>query len=502
MIGTLILAGVAAALARLILPGPTVVDRETPPPRSSPTDTGAGFIVGLADRGPVGVAISVRSLREFVSSLGDRQTYSVLYDWAETFFREGGSHLYVSRYVGPAAATATHSFLDSADDPTLVVRASSPGGWGNNLKVAILTLDDDATIPAGSFVIQVLENNVQVEKSPPLVDQAAALLWEQSSDYVDITAGTSANDPVKIAATSLAGGADDRASATDTQRVTALDAFPRDLGAGQVAVPGATSAAVQLALLDHAWSTGRVAVLDGTDTASVSTLLTQTGTLRGTNGDRYSGLFAPWDVIPGIFPGTTRTVPPSARVMGNMARNDSLGISQNQPAAGERGQALYVIDLSQDSWSDTDREALNDGGVNVSLTKFGGVRTYGYRTLVDPVNDAKYLSLGNARLHAAVTAVLDQVAESFVFSQLDGKRITANRFGGEIIGALMPFYTAGSLYGDTPGEAFAVDVGPQVNTDQSLARNELHATVALRMSPFGERVIIEVTKVPITEALA
>jgi hypothetical protein len=66
----------------------------------------------------------------------------------------------------------------------------------------------------------------------------------------------------------------------------------------------------------------------------------------------------------------------------------------------------------------------------------------------------------------------------------------------------MPFYLAGSLFGTTPDEAFFVDVGETVNTPTTIANNELHAVIQLRMSPFGEEITIEIVKVLVTESIA
>jgi hypothetical protein len=109
-------------------------------------------------------------------------------------------------------------------------------------------------------------------------------------------------------------GTDDRASVTDTQRTTALNLFTSDLGPGQVSVAGATATATHAIVEAHAETFGRVALLDGTDTATVATLTTQAATDRAATGARSSGLFAPWVTMPGITAGTTRTVPPSALV--------------------------------------------------------------------------------------------------------------------------------------------------------------------------------------------
>jgi uncharacterized protein len=487
----------------MALPGTEVNDIDSPPPRSAPTDTGVGFMVGLAERGPLTPWL-IRSLGEFTSKFGDRVAYSLLYDAVETFFKEGGAELYVQRYTGPAPTTGSHDLLDGGGAVSIHVTAASPGDWSSRVSLTVNTNAQDATIPAGSFVVIVELDGEVVVESPVLADQNAAVAWAQANaaDWVVLTLGASANDPAHVSEVALSAGSDDHAAATDADREAALAKLTKDLGPGQVSVPGATTNAIQVALLAHGDAMGRVPVLDGIDTAVSATLIAQAAALRGSVGDRYSGLFAPWDTVPGIMKGTTRTVPPSARVMGNMARNDGLGLSPNTPAAGDKGQAQFTTGLSQAAWNDTDREALNDAGVNVSRVVYGGVRTYGYRTLADPTTEPNYIFLSNSRLRSAIKARLDAVAESFEFSEIDGFGRNIQRFVGQCIGVLSPFWAEGSLYGATQQEAFNVDGGAQVNTPQTIANGEMHAQCAVKMSPFAERVIIDVAKVGITEAVA
>jgi hypothetical protein len=101
-----------------------------------------------------------------------------------------------------------------------------------------------------------------------------------------------------------------------------------------------------------------------------------------------------------------------------------------------------------------------------------------------------------------LTALGNAQAEAFVFAQLDGQRKKTNEFGGALKGMLLPFWTDGSLFGDSPDEAFTVDVGPAVNTDATMAAGELHAKLGVRLSPFAERVYINIYKAAPTEVLA
>jgi hypothetical protein len=484
------------------LPGVDVINRESPPPRSAPTDTGVWFVTGFAEKGPLTPTL-VRSLNDFTRIFGGRVAYSVLYDSVEGFFREGGARIYVSRVVGPAPVKASVILNDGSAAASLKVQANSVGDWANGatggLKVSIV-----AGANAGEFVIVVKLNGVEVSRSPSLVDKTAALAWAEGNAYIELVDQASPNDPAVVGDTNLAGGTDDRGSVTDTEWGVALDRFTTDLGTGMVSAPGRTTNAAYIQVMGHAVTHNRVAKMDAIDSPTIATLTGAAAALRNPtdNSDRFSSLFWPWVIVPGVLPGTTRTIPPCAIAAGIAARNDGAGLSPNTAAAGENGQSRWAIGLSQDAVNDDNRETLNNSGVNVLRFLYGGVRVYGYRTLADPELDPNWIMLSNSRLYTAIAAQGNAIAERFTFAELDGQRRKVNEFGGVLAGMLLPYWTRGSLYGATPQEAFNVDVGAQVNTDATLAAGELHAVIALRMSPFAERVILEIVKTAPTEAVA
>lgn len=478
-------------------PGIEITSRESTPPRSAPTDTGVWHVVGLTDRG-VAEPTRITSLAEFVEHLGDRTTYSVLYDAAEAFFREGGNEFYFSRVVGPSAAAATVILDDASAADTLRVSANSAGAWGNALNVQII-----AGATGGTFIVIVTHDTLgELERSPELADKTAALTWAEVSEYVALAeAGSSVLDPAVVASTSLAGGGDDRNNITDANWQTALDALTRDLGPGQVSAPGRTTTAGHQQLLAHAASHNRVALLDLPDSASKSTLSAAAVALRSSVNARYGAAFGPWAVIPGLALGTTRVVPYSAVQAGLIARFQAIGGSPNEPAAGVYGVAQYAVGLSQPGWPDADRQDLNESGVNLARVLYGSVRTYGYRSLVDPVTARPWLMFSNGRLAMAIAAEADVIAERYVFAMIDGRRQKIAEFGGVLTGMLAGYYQQGALFGDIPEDAFDVNVGADVNTVARLAAGELRAVLTLRMSPFAELVTLEIVKIATTEVI-
>lgn len=496
-------------------PGSLVTSRSTPPPRVVPTDTGVWFAAGLTDRGPSNRPVLVQSLQDFINNYGARQTYSVLYDAVETFFREGGAKAFIGRVVGPSAVIASHNLVDGSAAVSLVAKAKGPGAYGNTITVAVQNPGSGGT--ASSFSLLVSDTGypggTYSEQSPDFTTLAAAVAWSQQSALVDITLGASANLPANAAASALTSGTDDRTNVADAHWRTALALFTRDLGPGQVSQVGRTTAQAYTDTLAHAALNNRFALLDAPDTATIATITALAAGVRSGNptNARFGALFGPWVTINGLVPGTTRIVPPSCVVAGLISANDASGNSPNAPSAGQvNGTLRTAIGLSQPTYDngsgpDITRDAMYALGVNLLIARYGSYEVFGWRTLVDPNGaDQDWLNAGNARLGMWIVAQALRIAEGYILSELDGRGRTFKALEGDLRGVLMDLYASGSLYdggSGKPEDAFAVDAGPQVNTAQTIANRELHAAISVRMAQDAELVVIEVAKVPVTQAL-
>jgi hypothetical protein len=478
----------------MALPGITVTRRDTSPPAASPTDTSVWFVTGITEKGQQ-APIQISSMADYATLLGGRVSYGILYDALDVFFREGGSSAYVSRVVGPNPVAASHTFQSATPDNSLVISANSVGAWGNGLSVAIV-----AGVGGGTYQVQVSQGGVIVEQSGDLTTQQDAVDWSQTSDYLSIALGNGTHPPAIVAATPLTLGDDDHVDATETQWEAALARFTKDLGPGQVSAPGRTTGQAGIDLLAHAAANNRVALLDLADSASKATLVTAAAALAS-NGE-FGGCFTPWAVVPGVVAGTTRTVPYSAVEAGIMARNDTGGESPNQAAAGEHGISQYALGLSQAAFTDSDRSALNDAGVNVARIINGQVRTYGYRSLVNPAAKPNYVQLSVGRLLMAITAQALAIGERYIFGQIDGRGNLFAEYGGDLDAMLARFYNEGSLYGATPADAYSIDVGPNVNTTSTIQAGQINSSLQLRVSPFGETVNLFVTNRAVTDTVS
>jgi phage tail sheath protein FI len=483
-------------------PGVEIVTKSSPPARGAPSDTGAWFIGGLADRGPSDTPVLLHNMGEFEATFGPRTSYGFGWDAADVAFRIGAQAIHFARTTGPAATFDAHVFNDAGAVAALNITAIGEGA--TNLSVAIAAGVAD---PAKRIVI-VTDTGLgrEVERSPELADNQAIIAWATGSDYVRAAVAGAGGLVAVVATQALAGGADDRAAITDVHRIATINSFGKALGPGQVSYPGATTTAVHAALLNHAAVNNRDAILDAVDTPNDATLraIPLADRLDATlaeDGETYGAIFAGWPVVPGVVRGTTRTVPPSAVVAGLIARTDGRYHNPNLPAAGVEGETDYPVSVSAE-WDDDTREALSVAGVNVLRMVYGALRVYGWRSLVDPNGqNADWLQFSAARTRMAVQSEADALAENFVFAQIDGQGHKISEFEGALRGLLQRFWTIGALYGATADEAYTVDTGPTVNTADTVADGQLRAKIGLRTSPFAELVYIEVTKVPVTSAL-
>lgn len=98
----------------------------------------------------------------------------------------------------------------------------------------------------------------------------------------------------------------------------------------------------------------------------------------------------------------------------------------------------------------------------------------------------------------SIAAKAQMIGAQFVFKQLDAKGKTTSSLQTMLKGMLLPHFENGSLYGNTPSEAFNVQTGPLVNTVQTEENQELLAIIALKMSPDAEFVYITLVKAAIS----
>jgi len=101
--------------------------------------TARGAFLGAFAKGPITSPVLVTSWYEFAKTFGNvSDIYSATWG-VYSFFANGGRQAYIKRVVGSGAEAASLTLNDRAVSAaaTLTVYASSPGTWGNNLKVQV-----------------------------------------------------------------------------------------------------------------------------------------------------------------------------------------------------------------------------------------------------------------------------------------------------------------------------------------------------------------------------
>ena len=99
--------------------------------------TDIAAFIGLAERGVLHQPAPIESWRQFQTVFGDFVSYGYLAYCVKAFFENGGERCYVVRVAAPDASAASGDFIGLDGNPTLAIRASSPGRWGNQVQVRL-----------------------------------------------------------------------------------------------------------------------------------------------------------------------------------------------------------------------------------------------------------------------------------------------------------------------------------------------------------------------------
>jgi hypothetical protein len=479
-----------------VTPGTDVSVAFAPQPTAARSDTGTAFVSGLALKGTTSGAISAASasssMAEWIVKHGARQSYNgPVYDAVESAFADGVNRLYFSRQVGPAAVIA--SIAVPAVSSKFTAKAKGAGDYGNALYVAV-----------DSSVITVYSGGTEaanvVEVSPTLADVAAAQAWATaSSAYIDIVPiGTGAL--TDSAALALTGGIDDRAAVTATEKAAALARFGKDLGPGNVALPGDTLTASHQLIAQHCAATNRFGYCDAPDSATVGTVTAVGLAARafGLDLGRRIQLLDGWVTIPGITGGTTRTAPPSGVMLGLAARVDAAG-NPNVAVANPNVVSVIASDVHYHR-TDTERGALSDAGVTPVILLDGRVGAYDDITVVDGSAYPEWLGAAANRLVMRIVSDANQIAKAHMFAQNNGS-VELSAFAGDLKGMLARWFGLGALFGDSTADAFRVAVADPVNTTATLQARQLKASLSLKISPNTRQVQVQITNLPLTAAV-
>lgn len=492
----------------------------TGPSSATVRESSQAFFVGLAERGPVDSATLVQSIAEFESFYGGYVSYSYLHPTVETFFEEGGTQCYVARVVGSAASSGSLDLEDESEDVCMTISANGPGSWSENVTVTV-------THPtASTFAIAVSYDGDVVYSTGTVTSVAQAVgrinLSSVASRYVTAETGASTNRPDTVVA-SLSEGSDDLAGVDDAALIAGLELFNDAYGTGVVSIPDAETAGraaspnfytdydgttkdfaeVSQALISHANTYNRVAIVHGGVDDTASEASDKASHLTSVEGAEHSAMYYPWVTVPTSTAGVTRTIPPDGYVAAKraLAHNQS---GAHVPAAGLLSAGRFVSGVASEV-NKASGDELDAANVNAIRIIQNSVRIYGARSLSYDDDNFRFITTQEIVNHVVVEA--QRSLEDLVFSVIDGRDTIFSSITSRLIAILAPLREQGALFQAFDANGKKVDNGYTVRCDAALnpvsqlAGGTVKAKVGVRTSSVGDKIEVDIIKSNLTASV-
>lgn len=264
---------------------------------------------------------------------------------------------------------------------------------------------------------------------------------------------------------------------------TGIQAFLENDLASIIAVPGITIPEVVVSLVAHCENErNRFAVLD------IPKELVKTGDIieyRNMIDSTYAAMYHPWIQV--FDPVTKKPgfIPPSGAVAGVYSRTDVARGVHKAPA----NEAVACTGLSV-NYNTAEQDILNPAGVNLIRALPGqGIRVWGART-ASSNNSFKYVNV--RRLFIYVEQSIKNATNWVVFEP-NNSSLWA-RVQMAVSAFLENMFRAGMLSGETPAEAFFVDIGPNTMSRDDIMNGRLICEIGIAPSRPAEFVIFRVTQ--------
>ena len=265
---------------------------------------------------------------------------------------------------------------------------------------------------------------------------------------------------------------------------TGIQAFLDNTDVSIMAVPGVTSANVQLSLVSHCEQlASRFAVLDIPKNAKTVTDIMKH---RDMVDSDYCAMYHPWLQVYDPLDKKDIFIPPSGSVIGIYARSDnSRGVHKapaNEIVANCTG--LYV------NYNVGEQDLLNPKGVNL-IRKFpgAGIRIWGARTASSkPL--WKYINV--RRLFIYLEESIKANTNWVVFEPNDANLWSRVKRTIEVF--LEGVWRTGALVGGSPGDAFFVDIGPNTMTKDDIDNGRMICVIGVAPVKPAEFVIFRITQ--------
>ncbi len=264
---------------------------------------------------------------------------------------------------------------------------------------------------------------------------------------------------------------------------TGVQSFIENNVVSMLAVPGVTIPEVMVGLVGHCEvSKSRVAVLD---MPKEYTKLNELIEYRGMIDSTYAAMYHPWIQVLDRSADKPGFIPPSGAVMGVYSRTDISRGVHKAPA----NETIFASGLKT-NYTKNEQDMLNPEGINLIRALPGqGIRIWGARTAS---TNASFKYINVRRLFIYIEESIKANTNWVVFEPNDTGLWT--RLNLSISSFLDSCWRMGMFAGDSPQEAFFVDIGPNTMTRDDIDNGRLICNVGIAPSKPAEFVIFRVTQ--------
>src|SRR3954451_18808525 len=142
-------------MTEMVIPGTYIDVRAEGLISAGRVSTGIVAVIGTASRGPVGEPLVLSDLASARDRLGAADPYGQPADGAHplTLFRalelaynNGAPDVIAVRVAGASRSSASFGLQNTAGQTTVTLRATTPGSWGNDIKIQSEPAQDDARV--------------------------------------------------------------------------------------------------------------------------------------------------------------------------------------------------------------------------------------------------------------------------------------------------------------------------------------------------------------------
>ncbi len=266
-------------------------------------------------------------------------------------------------------------------------------------------------------------------------------------------------------------------------RRTGIQSFVENTNVSMMAVPGITIPEVMVSLVAHCENLkSRFAVLDmPKDAVKVKELVDYRSMIDST----YAAMYHPWVQV--FDPCTKRPgfIPPSGAVMGVYSRTDINRGVHKAPA----NETVACTGLKV-NYTKAEQDLVNPEGINLIRALPGqGIRIWGARTAS---SNSAFRYVNVRRLFIFVEESIKANTNWVVFEPND--TTLWSRVSISLTSFLEGLWRAGMLVGESAGEAFFVNIGPDTMTPDDIQNGKLICEIGIAPSRPAEFVIFRVSQ--------